>query len=73
MSLGPYELGRGPLGLTHPRDECGRRIVPGSRRPNGAPPEVWDNMLSRDKAATLERRGDGRLSPSSTDIVGAVA
>ena len=59
MSLEPYELGRGHIGLAHPRGECGRRFVPGSRRPRGVTPEVCANMSSRGDAETLDPRDDG--------------
>ena len=43
------------LGRKYPCDEYGHRIVAGSRRPKGIPPDVWKGLNSKEKARIFPR------------------
>jgi len=62
------------LGRKYPCDEFGHRIVTGSRRPKGIPPDAWKGLNSKGKATILSESGllDGHPA-SSTDGIGALA
>ena len=46
----PFDYGTTSLGRRYPRDKCGHRIIPGSRRPEGAPPNSCKNLSKKDKS-----------------------
>jgi hypothetical protein len=50
----PFDYGTDSMGRRYPRDTCGHRVSPGSRRPTGAPPNIWKNLSKKDKAELTE-------------------
>jgi hypothetical protein len=45
----PHDIRCDSMGRPYPCDEYGHRIVAGSRRPPGAPPDVWRKMSANEK------------------------
>ena len=62
------------LGRKYPCDEFGHRIVAGSKRPKGIPPDVWKSLNTKEKAkiSAESEPVEGRPA-SSTDVAGAIA
>ena len=46
----PFDYGTDSMGRRYPRGKYGYRITPGSRRPEGAPPNIWKNLSKEDTA-----------------------
>ena len=40
----PFDYGVDSIGRRYPRDEYGYRVIPGSRRPFGVPPNIWNSL-----------------------------
>ena len=65
----PYDFGYDSMGRPYPRGSHGHRIVAGSRRTPGVPPQVWRQMSATDKAKVVGPVGLGGAA-SFGDVAG---
>ena len=67
---GPFACGVDAMGRKYPRDKYGYRISPGSRRPDGIPPNIWRNLSKKDNAElTRASRRDEDATVASSNMV----
>ena len=63
-----YDYGTDSIGRKYPRDRYGHRLIKGSRRPKGSPPEAWKLRLKHSEVKLLAQRV--QQVPSLTEKAG---
>ena len=69
-----YDYGTDSIGGKCPRHRYGHRIIQGSRRPKGAPPEVWKKLSAKTKSELADASSGAHrgCTPGSASVAGAV-
>ena len=67
----PFDYGIDSAGRKYPTGTYGYRIIPGSRRPPGVPPNIWKGLSTKDnmEASTVGKPASEAPAASSSSMI----